>query len=380
MDRAKNSGIPPVGKNVHMNIESDADRCDVGAMKSHTGRGAEDNPPNRFDALHVVPDEDAWDDEDAHPLPTTFLCDDSQSILNKVDSEDLRFEFSVNPYRGCEHGCSYCYARMYHEYLGLSAGLDFESKIFVKKDAPRLLEAALAKPSYRPSTIAMSGVTDCYQPVERKLEITRGCLEVMARFRQPVGIVTKNALVVRDIDYLAELARFNAVCVFISVTTLDPALSRILEPRASTPRARLEAIRKFADAGIPVGPSAAPMIPAINDSELPAILSACKDAGASFASYSLVRLPGSVSQVFESWLDRHFAGKKEKVLDRIRAARGGKLNSAIGPDRMRGDGEPARQLKALFNVSCRRLGLATHAPELDISGFRRLMPGQGELF
>ncbi|GAA5127336.1 PA0069 family radical SAM protein [Luteolibacter yonseiensis] len=349
-------------------------------MKPPTGRGARDNPPNRFEALHVVPDEDSWAGEDPRPLRTTFLRDDSQSILNKVESEDLRFELSVNPYRGCEHGCSYCYARVYHEYLGMSAGLDFESKIIIKKDAPRLLEAALAKPSYQPAMIAMSGVTDCYQPVERKLEITRGCLEVMARFRQPVGIVTKNALVVRDIDHLAELARFNAACVFISVTTLDPALSRILEPRASTPRARLEAMRKLADAGIPVGPSAAPMIPAVNDSELPAILSACKDAGASFASYSLVRLPGAVSQVFESWLDRHFAERKQKVLDRIRAARGGKLNSSTGPDRMRGGDEPSRQLRELFEVTCRRLGLATRAPELSTACFRRLMPGQGELF
>lgn len=339
-----------------------------------------ENPPNRFDALHVVHDEDAWVDEDPRPLRTIFIPDDSQSILNKVVSEDLRFELSVNPYRGCEHGCSYCYARAYHEYLGFSAGLDFESKIMVKENAPQLLEAALARPSYRPSMIAMSGVTDCYQPVERKLEITRGCLEVMARFRQPVGIVTKNALVVRDIDHLAELARFNAACVFISVTTLDPKLSRILEPRASAPRARLEAMQKLADAGIPVGPSAAPMIPAINDSELPAILSACKDAGASFGSYSLVRLPGSVTKVFEAWLDRHFPERKEKVLNRIRAARGGNLNSAVGPDRMRGGGEPAGQLKTLFEVSCRKLGLATHAPQLSIAAFHRLMSNQGELF
>jgi DNA repair photolyase len=226
----------------------------------------------------------------------------------------------------------------------------------------------------------MSGVTDCYQPVERKLEITRGCLEVMARFRQPVGLVTKNALIARDIDHLAELARFNAACVFISVTTLDPALSRILEPRASSPRARLEAMRKLADAGIPVGPSAAPMIPAINDSELPAILSACKDAGASFASYTMVRLPGAVAQVFESWLDRHFPERKEKVLNRIRAARGGKLNSSLGPDRMRGDGEAAGQLRALFHASCRRLGLAPRPPELSTTAFRRVLPGQGELF
>lgn len=364
-----------------MNIAIQSDLWHHFPMKPLTGRGADVNPPNRFDAQTVVNDADSWVDvEDVGPLRTTFLRDDSQSILNKVDSEDLRFELTVNPYRGCEHGCSYCYARAGHEHLGYSAGLDFETKIIVKRDAPRLLEAALGKASYRPRLIAMSGVTDCYQPVERKLEITRGCLEVMARFRQPVGIVTKNALVVRDIDHLAELARFNAACVFISVTTLDPKLSRILEPRASAPRARLEAMRKLADAGIPVGTSAAPMIPCINDSELPAILSASKDAGASFASYSLVRLPGPVSQVFEGWLDRHFPGRKEKVLGRIRNSRGGKLNSAVGPDRMRGQGECADQLRALFKVSCRRAGLATHAPELSITSFRRMTLRQEELF
>jgi len=350
-------------------------------MDPHRGRGAGENPANRFEALQVETDGDAWVEEDPRPLRTVFLRDDSQSVLNKVDSEEMRFELSVNPYRGCEHGCAYCYARIYHEFLGFSAGLDFESKIVVKEDAPRLLEAALAKPSYKPTLIAMSGVTDCYQPVERKLEITRRCLEVMARFRNPVGLVTKNALITRDLDYLAELARHHAVCVFISVTTLDPKLSRILEPRASSPRARLEAMRMLADAGVPVGPSAAPMIPAINDSELPAILSACKDAGASFASYTMVRLPGAVSTVFESWLDRHFPERKEKVLNRIRGARKGKLNTAAGErGRMRGSGEPAGQLHALFHASCRRLGLATHAPELSTAAFRKVMPGQGELF
>ena len=349
-------------------------------MDPHHGRGARDNPFNRFEALRVETDEDAWVDEDPSPLRTTFLRDDTQTVLNRNHSEDLSFDLSVNPYRGCEHGCSYCYARIYHEYLGFSAGLDFESKIVVKADAPRLLEAALAKPSYRPSMIAMSGVTDCYQPVERKLEITRRCLEVMARFRQPVGLVTKNALITRDLDHLAELAKFQAVCVLISVTTLDPKLARILEPRASSPRARLEAMRALAEAGVPVGPSAAPMIPAINDSELPAILAATKEAGASFASYSIVRLPGTVSNVFEAWLDRHFPDRKEKVLNRIRGAQGGALNRMTPFDRMRGTGEPAAQLKALFHASCRKLGLPTRPPELSTAHFRRVTPGQGELF
>ncbi len=349
-------------------------------MHPHRGRGARENPANRFEALRVETDEDAWIDDDPRPLRTVFLRDDSQSILSPNKAEDLSFDFGLNPYRGCEHGCSYCYARTYHEYLGFSAGLDFESKIVVKEDAPRLLEAALAKPSYRPGKIAMSGVTDCYQPAERKLGITRGCLEVMARFRQPVAIITKNALIARDIDHLAELARHRAVCVYLSVTTLDPKLARILEPRASSPRARLEAMRALADAGVPVGPSAAPMIPGLNDSELPAILAAAKEAGASFAAYTMVRLPGAVAEVFSSWLDRNFPDRKEKILDRIRAARGGRLNGTAPGRRMRGEGEAAGQLNALFHAVCRKLGLATRPPELSADAFRRALPGQGELF
>lgn len=286
----------------------------------------------------------------------------------------------MNPYRGCEHGCSYCYARTYHEYLGFSAGLDFESKIVVKHDAARLLEAELSKPSYRPGKVAMSGVTDCYQPVERKLGITRACLEVMARFRQPVALITKNALVTRDIDHLAELARHGAVCVYLSVTTLDPKLARVLEPRASSPSARLEAMRRLAEAGIPVGPSVAPVIPGLNDSELPAILAAAKDAGASFAACSMVRLPGAVAGIFKNWLERHFPDRKEKILNRIRAMRGGALNDTMPGRRMRGTGEAAEQLRALHHATCRRLGLATRPPELNVSSFRRVLPGQGELF
>ena len=325
-------------------------------MHLHRGRGAQENPANRFEALRVETDGDAWVDDDPRPLRTVFLRDDSRSILSPNTAEDLSFDFGLNPYRGCEHGCSYCYARAYHEYLGFSAGLDFESRIMVKEDAPRLLEAALSKPGYRPGKIAMSGVTDCYQPVERQLGIAR------------------------DIDHLAELARHGAVCVYLSLTTLDPKLARILEPRASSPRARLEAMRALADAGVPVGPSVAPMIPGLNDSELPALLVAAKDAGASFAAYSVVRLPGPVAGIFSSWLDRHFPDRKEKVFARIRAARGGGLNSTIPVRRMRGEGELAAQWNALFHAVCRRLDLAVRPPELNVAAFRRVLPGQGELF
>jgi DNA repair photolyase len=349
-------------------------------MEPHRGRGSQDNPANRFEALRVETDDDAWVDDDPRPLRTTFLRDDSQSILSRNSAEDLSFDFSVNPYRGCEHGCSYCYARPYHEYLGYSAGLDFESRIIVKTDAPELLERELARRRSCPGKIAMSGVTDCYQPVERKLELTRRCLEVMARFRQPVALITKNALVARDLDHLAELARHGAVCVYLSITTLDPKLARILEPRASSPRARLDAIRALADAGVPVGPSAAPMIPGLNDHELPAILAAAKEAGASFATYSMVRLPGAVAGIFEGWLDRHFPDRKDKILNRIRAAQGGALNNPTPVERMRGSGAAAGQLRALFHATCRRLDLATRPPELSTTAFRRLSPGQGELW
>ncbi|BCU77528.1 PA0069 family radical SAM protein [Luteolibacter sp. LG18] len=344
------------------------------------GRGADGNPLNRFDRFHVETDEDAWVDDDPRPLKTVFLGDDSQSILTKNDAEDLAFEYGLNPYRGCEHGCAYCYARTYHEYLGFSAGLDFESKIVVKRDAPALLEKALAKKTYQPGLLAISGATDCYQPVERKLGITRGCLEVCARFRQPVLMITKNTLVTRDLDHLTELARHQAAAVFLSVTSLDPKLARIMEPRAASPRARLETIHALAEAGVPAGVSAAPMIPGLNDSELPAILAAAKEHGASFAMYSMVRLPGSVAQVFGAWLERHFPDRKEKVLGRIRAAYEGELNSTAPGLRNRGAGAAAGQLRALFHASCRRIELATRPPELSLAAFRRVTPGQGELF
>jgi DNA repair photolyase len=344
------------------------------------GRGAQGNPPNPFEVLHVEVDEDAWVDEEARPQKTVFLKDDTQSILSENKAEDLSFDYGLNPYRGCEHGCAYCYARPYHEYLGYSAGLDFESKIMVKPQAAELLEAWFSKPGYQPGKIAMSGVTDCYQPVERKLQITRRCLEVLARYRNPVVVITKNALVERDLDHFVELSRHQAVAVYLSITTLDPELSRVLEPRASTPGARLKAMRALSEAGVPVGVSAAPMIPGLNDSELAAILEAAAAHGAGFATYSVVRLPGSVAPVFESWLDRHRPMAKDKILGRIRAAHEGKLNGSTPGTRMRGSGEAAGQLRGMFRVCCRKLGLETSVPRLDLDAFRRLIPGQQELF
>lgn len=344
------------------------------------GRGSGFNPPNRFERLHVEIDADAWRDAEPRPLPTEFLRDDTRSVLSANDAGDISFERSLNPYRGCEHGCAYCYARTYHEFLGFSAGLDFEAKIVVKHDAPGLLEKELSRPAYRPSTLVMSGVTDCYQPVERVLQITRRCLGVLARFRHPVVLITKNTLVTRDLDHLSELASHRAAGVYLSITTLDPALARILEPRAATPRARLDALRQLSAAGVPCGVSAAPMIPGLNDSELPAILREAAAAGASFAMCSTVRLPGAVAPVFTDWLDRHFPERKQKVLARIRDCHGGHLNSTRAGDRLRGTNEASRQLNALFHAVCRKLELATETQELNTGDFRRLLPGQGELW
>lgn len=345
--------------------------------KGPRGRGSALNPDNRFDALHLELAEEEAAQRDA---PTEFLRDDSQTIIARNNSEDLSFDASINPYRGCEHGCAYCYARTYHEYLGYSAGLDFETKILVKERAAELLEKELSSPRYVPRVLAMSGVTDPYQPVERERKITRGCLEVLARFRNPVVVISKNALVTRDLDFLRELAAFDAVAVFSSITSLDPKLARILEPRASSPRSRLAAVRKLADAGVPVGVSAAPMIPGLNDHELPRILEAAAEAGATFGFYTMVRLPGAVGPVFENWLERHLPDRKQKVLDRIRETHGGELNTTTPRERMRGKGGYAQQVRQMFKATARRAGIAGSPPPLKTDSFRRVLPGQGELF
>jgi len=280
------------------------------------------------------------------------------------------FETSLNPYRGCEHGCIYCYARPTHEYLGFSAGLDFESKIMVKMNAPELLRAELESPRWQPQTLVLSGVTDPYQPVERKLRITRGCLEVLATFRNPVAIITKNRLVTRDVDFLSDLAKRNAVAVNISVTSLDPNLQRVLEPRTSTPQARLEAIRQLRSAGIPTGVMVAPIIPGLTDHEVPRILDACAKAGAQFAGYTVVRLPWAVAPLFEHWLEEHFPERKEKVLGRIRALRGDRLNNSKWHTRMTGEGIFAEQIASLFKVGCHRAGIESR-PKLSTAAFRR---------
>ena len=340
---------------------------------SPRGRGAATNPPNRFE--HIVLERDSeWNPEEDPAPRTQFLRDHSQSIISYNNSPDISFKAGINPYRGCEHGCSYCYARPTHEYLGFSAGLDFESRIMVKEHAAELLRHELSSKSWKPQLLAMSGVTDCYQPIERRLELTRKCLAVLAEFRNPVCIITKNYLVTRDIDLLRDLATHKAVMVHLSINSLDRDLARRLEPRASQPAQRLEAVRALTSAGIPVGVLVAPVIPALNDHEMPDVLAAAKEAGAGWAGTEVLRLPLTVAPLFEQWLEREFPEKKEKVLGRIRAVRGGKLNDARFGSRMRGEGIFADQISQMFKVARRKAGLAEDAPELSTASFR---PPQG---
>jgi DNA repair photolyase len=349
------------------------------------GRGASWSPANRFEKLHLdlgdpdVVQIDPTEDEERPRRDTQFFRDGTRTIIARNDSPDVGFETSVNPYRGCEHGCIYCFARPTHEYLGLSAGLDFESKIMVKMDAAKLLEEELSSPKWKPQVVVMSGVTDPYQPIERKLRITRGCLEVLAKFRNPVAIITKNRLVTRDADLLGELARYDAAAVNVSVTSLDPSLQRVLEPRTSSPGARLEAVATLRAAGIPVGVMVAPIIPGLTDHEVPKIVEACARAGAQFAAYTIVRLPWAIAPMFEHWLDEHFPAKKEKVLQRIRDIRGGtKLNDARWGTRTKGEGIYAEQIRSMFEISCRRVGIGPRK-ELSTAAFRHRQ-GQLNLF
>ena len=361
------------------------------------GRGAAVRPANRFERVRLEPAEedetDAGDQSTSDalalnpPAPadaltperprlkTQFFADDSQAILASNDSPDVGFRWSVNPYRGCEHGCAYCYARPTHEYLGFDAGLDFETRIMVKHRAPELLRAALARPNWRGELIAFSGVTDCYQPAEREYRLTRGCLEVCAETSQAVTIVTKNALVTRDIDLLAPLAARNVASVNVSLTTLDAELARQLEPRTSPPAKRLAAIRELSAAGIGVCVLVAPVIPGLNDEEIPAILAAAREAGATSASYVLLRLPLAVEPIFRDWLERHVPDKRARVEARIRDTRGGKLSDSQFGRRHRGQGVYAEQIAATFKVFAHKLGFDRGWMPLDETQFRPPVTG-----
>jgi DNA repair photolyase len=341
------------------------------------GRGAVGNPSPRFDSESRIATDDGWQqptgEDDPPPLRTTVTVDAARSIIARNDSPDIPFDQSINPYRGCEHGCVYCFARPTHAYLGLSPGLDFETRLFAKTGAPSLLRAELMKSGYRCDIIALGANTDPYQPIEREYRITRGVLEVLQEFNHPVCIVSKSTLVQRDIDILAPMAAKGLASVAISITTLDRDLARQMEPRAATPPRRLETLRALSSAGIPTSVLASPMIPALNDHELDHILEAARGAGASAAGYVLLRLPLELTQLFEEWLAAHVPGKAKHVMSLIRQSREGKTYRAEFGKRMTGTGAYAEMLRARFETACRRLGFNQRrdSMRLDTTQFRR---------
>lgn len=348
-------------------------------LVSIRGRGADHNPGNRFEPIHFEPDDEYMlVDPDEDPIPfkeTQVFHDHTKQIIASNNSPDVGFDFSINPYRGCEHGCSYCFARPFHEYLGFSAGLDFETKLMVKTSAAALLREELGSRSWVPQPIALSGVTDCYQPIERKFRITRACLEVMLECRNPVTVITKNSLVTRDIDILGELAARNLVFVHLSITSLDRKLQRVMEPRASTPENRLKAVEALSKAGIPVGVMIAPIVPGLTDSEVPQIMKAVADAGARSVGYVMLRLPHGVKEIFARWLEQHFPDRADKVMNFVRGMRDGDLYNSKWFERQRGEGQYAEQVDQLFEVNKKRFGLDRGMPELSTSEFRR--PARG---
>ncbi|MBK9586506.1 MAG: PA0069 family radical SAM protein [Alphaproteobacteria bacterium] len=359
----------------------------MSAILSHQNkaRAATNNPVGRFEKLDLDAEESDRADwpgnhEEDHPRPlkTEFFRDSNKSVLVYNDSPDIGPGVMLNPYRGCEHGCIYCFARPNHEYLGLSAGLDFESKIFVKTDAPALLRKELNAKKWTPQMIALSGVTDCYQPVERKLKLTRQCLEVLAEFKNPVGLITKNHLITRDLDILQDMARWNGAAAYISLTTLDADLQKIMEPRTSPPKARLRAIETLAKAGIPVGVMTAPIIPGLTDHELPDLLKAAAEAGAQTAGYIIVRLSHGLRELFQNWLEQNLPLKKDRVLGRIRDLRGGKLNDTRWGVRKTGEGPYAELIAQTFRQNVKKYGLDKHRAPLSTKHFRP-MPEDGQL-
>ena len=342
------------------------------------GRGALDNPSGRFEKLDLTNEPETYnalleagtEEEDDQQIRTEVFKDTSRTIISTNDSPDVGMEATINPYRGCEHGCIYCYARPGHEYLGLSAGLDFESKIFVKPDAASLLVEKLSSKTWQPKVITLSGVTDCYQPLERKLKITRGCFEVLRDFRNPAAIITKNALVTRDIDIFKEMAQYDCIGVNISVTTLDGKLARAMEPRASQPIQRLKAIEALAKENIPVGIMIGPVLPGLTEHEIPAILKAVADAGARSANYTMLRLPYGVKDLFQTWLAKHYPDRAQKILNRLKSMRKGKLYDSEFGTRMRGIGPHADQVSEMFALYKKKYNLNRRA-NLTTKHFRR---------
>lgn len=345
-------------------------------------RGAGIDPPNRFERIHIDRSEETASHASTASLkilPTEIFRDDSKSVVTENKSPDIRFRYSLNPYRGCEHGCTYCYARPTHENLGWSAGLDFETKILAKPEAPRLLRDFLSRSSYECEPIVLSGVTDPYQPIERRLRITRQCLEVMLECRQPVEILSKNRLILRDLDLLRALAQQNLLHVTLAVTTLDERLQHEMEPRASSPLGRLDVMKQLSAAGIPVRLLIAPLIPGLTDHEIPTILKSAKLCGAVSASYVMLRLPYAVKDVFLEWVERTYPQKAQRIIDRVRQVRTGKLNDSYFGTRMRGTGWLAEDIEKLFTLFARKQGLDGAMPDLDRWSFAAPVASSGQL-
>jgi DNA repair photolyase len=340
------------------------------------GRGSVGNPDSRYAEHRREPFDDGWPRDEASPLRTELAVDTSRTIISRNQSPDIPFDRSVNPYRGCEHGCIYCYARPTHAWLGLSPGLDFESRLFYKPDAAALLERELAEPGYDPAVIVLGANTDPYQPVERRLRITRGILEVLHACRHPVAVTTKSAGVLRDTDLLGDMARERLAAVQVSITTLDPELARRLEPRAASPLRRLETIRALADAEIPVGVLVSPLIPGLTDADLERILEASAEAGATRAGSLLIRLPLEIGDLFRDWLQAHFPDRAGRVLSLIRQCREGRLNDSAFGRRFTGSGPVAELLGRRFDLAAGRLGLTRQDAgwELSTGAFRAPTP------
>lgn len=345
------------------------------------GRGAQYNPKNRFlKGEHGTFFPEAIDDWEEAPRKTEYIFSESKTIANKVESPDVGMLWSANPYQGCEHGCIYCYARNSHEYWGFSAGLDFESRIVVKKNAPALLRRFFEKESWQPAPISLSGNTDCYQPIERRTRITRQLLEICLEYRNPVGLLSKNVLVLRDLDIIQELAKLNLVRVFSSITSLDEGLRQKLEPRTASYRSRLRVLETLSAAGVPTGVMAAPIIPGLNDAHMPDVLKAAAEAGARWAGYTIVRLNGAVGPIFKDWLHKAFPQRAEKVWNLISACHDGQVNDSRWGTRITGDGKFAELVRAQFQVYCKKFGLNGEKMNWNLSNFRRAKGGQLPLF